>query len=518
MMGFQRLPSGHAAVFSLSGDFAFVTASELEVLQAGQTRLMELAPARLAELYAKHIIAAPDQRGMASLLQARRAARRETVEAGVSLHILVPTLQCAHSCQYCQVSRALDSTGFEMAPGMLDAACDAIFASPSQVLTVEFQGGDPLIRFDLVQRSVERITRRNRSEGRRIQFVVATTLHQLDLQMCEFFRAHSVVLSTSIDGPPALHNRNRPLPGRDAYERTVAGIAMAREHIHPGCVSALMTTTTASLAMPEIIIDEYVRLGFDEVFVRPLANHGFAKRNRALLGYDSEAFFDFYNRCLNRVLWWNHQGVALREAAASAWLNKLLSPFDSGYVDLQSPTGAGSAVMVYNYDGFVYPSDEARMLAETGNVSLRLGRIGEPLHKLQASEVVQHLRAQSDGEARTECASCPYRTSCGPDPVEALALGRGATVHDSDHCRRSTWMFRHLLDRIDRAEAERDEFFLDLAYAWARREHPKQIDRLKPGDALLWQPQRQPDCGTRHGMKTSRFKGIPVRWSAVAEN
>lgn len=517
-MRVQHLPSGRAAVFSPSGDFAFVTASELEVLQAGLTRLTELAPVRLADLYAKHLITGADQRGMAVLLRSRRAARRETIEAGVSLHILVPTLQCAHSCQYCQVSRALDSTGFEMTPDMLDAACDAIFESPSPVLTVEFQGGDPLIRFDLVQRAIERITQRNRSEGRRIQFVVASTLHQLDLQMCAFFREHAVVLSTSIDGPPALHNKNRPTPGRDAYERTVAGIAMAREHIHPGCVSALTTTTKASLTMPEAIIDEYVRLGFDEVFVRPLANHGFAMRNAAHLGHARDAFFDFYTRCLERVLWWNQQGVALREAAAAAWLNKLLSPFDSGYVDLQSPTGAGSAVMVYNYDGFVYPSDEARMLAETGNASLRLGRIGEPLRKLQASEVVQQLRAQSDGEARTECASCPYHTSCGPDPVEALACGSNVTVHESGHCRHSTWMFRHLLARVDRAETDRDEVFLDLAYAWARREHPKQADRLKPVDGLLSLPQRQPDSDIRQGSKTSHFKGILVRWSFVAEN
>lgn len=517
-MRFQLLPSGRAAVFSPCGDFVFVSASELEVLRAEPSQLTELAPARLAELYAKHLITGADQPGMAELLRSRRAARRETIEAGVSLHILVPTLQCAHSCQYCQVSRTLDSTGFEMTPDMLDAACDAIFESPSQVLTVEFQGGDPLIRFDLVRRAIERINRRNRSEGRRIQFVVASTLHQLNLQMCAFFRENAVVLSTSIDGPLALHNKNRPIPGRDAHERTVAGITMAREQIHPGCVSAVMTTTMTSLTMPEAIIDEYVRLGFDEVFIRPLANHGFAMRNAAHLTYSRNAFFDFYSRCLDRVLWWNKQGIALREATAAAWLNKILSPFDSGYVDLQTQSGAGTAVMVYNYDGFVYPSDEARMLTETGNSSLRLGRIGEPLRELQASAVVEYLRTQSDGEARAECASCPYHTYCGPDPIEALARGDSVAVHETDHCRRSTWMFRHLLDRFDRAESDSDEDFLDLAYAWARREHPKLVERLVPVDDVLSLTQCQSDSGLRQESKDTLFMGIPVRWSAIAKN
>lgn len=515
MIRSERLSSGRNAVFSPSGDFVFLTRDEFDAVVAAATacpgNFDALGTARLAELYAKHIVSGVDQIGMSRLLEARRAARRETVGSGVSLHILVPTLQCGHSCQYCQVSRALDSQGFEMSKAMLDAACDTIFESPSQVLTIEFQGGDPLIRFDLVRHAIERIARRNSAERRRIQFVVASTLHQLDLEMCAFFREHSVVLSTSIDGPPELHNKNRPAPGRDSHERTVAGIALAREHIDPGCVSALMTTTKASLAMPEAVIDEYVRLGFDEVFVRPMASHGFAKRNIAYLGYSSSAFFAFYERCLERVLWWNGKGVALRESAAATWLNKLLSPFDSGYVDLQSPTGAGSAVLVYNYDGYVYPSDEARMLAETGDVTLRLGRIGDPIARLQGSDAVHWLRSQSNGELRSECASCPYQVFCGPDPVEELAAGQPLAVAQTDHCQRSTWMFRHLLERLDRAEADASEDFLDLAHAWARRDHPHRPEHTSSNVDHVVAVVDKPAVRLPEPSSETRFRGIPVR-------
>ena len=203
MIRAERLSSGRTAIFSPSGDFAFVNAGEFAAVVGDQNGREELGPARLAELYAKHFVVGAGQTGMSTLLEARRAARRETIGSGPSLHILVPTLQCGHSCQYCQVSRALDSKGFEMSQAMLDAACDSIFESPSPVLTVEFQGGDPLIRFDLVRHAIGRIAHRNSVERRRIQFVVASTLHQLDLEMCAFFREHSVVLSTSIDGPAA---------------------------------------------------------------------------------------------------------------------------------------------------------------------------------------------------------------------------------------------------------------------------------------------------------------------------
>jgi His-Xaa-Ser system radical SAM maturase HxsB len=472
------LSSGRWAAFSKTGDFALLSEPELVALQDPSGKLSGLPHEKVAELYAKHFLHGPTSSGMNRLLSSRRAARRETIESGASLHVFVPTLQCEHTCQYCQVSRSLSALNVSLSNEQIDAACASVFESPSATLTVEFQGGDPLLRFDLVRRAIEHISARNIRECRRVQFVVASTLHQLDGGMCDLFREHSVVLSTSIDGPATLHNRNRPLPSRDAHERTVRGIELARERIAPRCVSALMTTTRASLPMAEAIVDEYVRLGFDEIFIRPLSPYGFARRNDDLLGYTTEAFRDFYLRCIERILWWNRQGFQLRETSAAVWLNKLLSPFDAGYVDLQSPTGAGSAAVVYNYDGWVYPSDEARMLAETGDKSLRLGKIGEPLPDLIASPVVESLRRASDGESHPECAACPYNMHCGPDPVADHGMAVRSLVSLTEHCKRSKWMFLEMLEIFDRAGSSEDEFLLDLLYAWAIRKHPRRLDNV----------------------------------------
>jgi His-Xaa-Ser system radical SAM maturase HxsB len=403
--------------------------------------------------------------GSRRLLASRQAAKRETANAGPALHILVPTLQCAHSCRYCQVSRSLDDVGHTMSLSDLDAASDSIFDSHASTLTVEYQGGDPLIRFDLVKRSIERITERNASEQRRIRFVVASTLHQLTDEMCDFFKSHSVFLSASVDGPADLHNRNRPTASRDAYQRTVQGLELARARLGPNSVSALMTTTRESLGRPEDIIDEYVRLGFHEVFLRPLSGYGFAKRNQALMAYRLADFQQFYSRALDRVFHWNQQGFAIREAYASIILNKILSTFDAGYVDLQSPNGAGRSVLVYNYDGFVYPSDEARMLAETGDESLRLGRIGEPLDELVASPAQQTLEVASLAGHSTACSSCPYRLFCAPNPVDALAQFGSveAPVEATEHCQRHMWLFDKFYSMVRTAEP----WMLDLFYSWA---------------------------------------------------
>jgi His-Xaa-Ser system radical SAM maturase HxsB len=453
---------------SSTGDYAFLSDDELEVLESSPHRLpLE----RQADLKARFILATASSAGALNpgtlrLLESRKAARGETATSGPGLHIIVPTLQCAHSCRYCQVSRALDDEGHSMSDEVIDLASDSIFQSPAMSLTVEYQGGDPLLRFDLVKRSIERIARRNETEGRQIRFVIASTLHQLTEAMCDFFAQHDVFMSTSIDGRKELHNRNRPTPSRDSYGRTLAGIELARRRLGSRQVAALMTTTKESLAHPEAIVDEYVRLGFNEIFLRPLSAYGFAKRNQAFLAYRLRDFQEFYDRAFDRVLFWNRQGFELREAYAAIILNKVLSTFDAGYVDLQCPTGAGRSVLVYNYDGYVYPSDEARMLAETGDTTLRLGRIGDSLQALAVSRAQIELEQASLDEHERGCRDCAYQAFCAPNPVDSLAQygNRRAPAQETEHCQRHMALFDKFYGLIRTAEP----WTLDLFHAWAR--------------------------------------------------
>jgi radical SAM protein with 4Fe4S-binding SPASM domain len=227
-----------------------------------------------------------------------------------------------------------------------------------------------------------------------------------------------------------------------------------------------MTASREALEMPEAIVDTYVELGFREIFLRPLSRHGFARRNARQLGYSVEAFHTFYERAFERVLYWNRRGVPLREVAASIALNKMLWPFDAGFVDLQSPSGSGLAVLVYNYDGYVYPSDEARMLAAAGDKSLRLGRIGDALETLLGSTLQRELIAASLSKTVPECRDCAYNPYCGPDPVAAYNEQGSfwAPVQQTDHCRRQLWLFDFLFEQLRAG----DSWFVDLACRWAQ--------------------------------------------------
>lgn len=460
--GFHRLDEQTVVAVSSAGDHSFLTQQELYMLQE---RPEQLPLVKRAELQSKFFLASKSALGSLDLLSSRIAARNETILSGHSLHIIVPTLQCAHSCQYCQVSRHLEDSRFTMTAAQIDAVCHTVFESKAEALTIEFQGGDPLLRFDLIKRAIALIKNLNVQHKRRIRFVVASTLHQLTAEMCEYFRDNQVYLSTSLDGPAELHNKNRPLPSRDSHARTLAGLELARNIIGVDAVAALMTTTQASLAYPEKIVDEYVVNGFHDIVIRPLSLYGFAKRNAKKLGYSLAEFTAFYERALIRVLEWNNRGVAIREGTAALILNKILSPFDAGYVDLQSPTGSGLAVLVYNYDGYVYPSDEARMLAEAGDQSLRLGKIGAPLSKLMASPVIASLVENSYAKKHEGCNTCAFNTFCGPDPVSAHAEFGTMQVPSvlTEHCKRHKWLFEYFFKKLRTG----DDSFIELAHRWA---------------------------------------------------
>src|SRR5262249_7905493 len=187
-----------------------------------------------------------------------------------------------HSCPYCQVSRkSEDKIRYDMTPEIASGAIDLALRSPSQNIKIEFQGGEPLLNFELIQFIVIEAKRRNQQIGNNLAFVIAKNLALVNLEMLQFCREHSILISTSLDGPKDLHNANRPRPGGNSYEKTIEGIKLVRDMLGRDQVSALMTTTEASLNRVKEIIDEYLGQDFNGIFLRPLSPYGFAIKTKS---------------------------------------------------------------------------------------------------------------------------------------------------------------------------------------------------------------------------------------------
>jgi len=453
---FDRLDDRHYLMTNDVGEYVRLGRVDLE---AFVQRRLDPSSEAYRTLKSRHFLYDSDDSVAFDLLALKYRSRAEAVGSFTGLHIFVVTLRCDHSCQYCQVSRRPEDAGdFDLCPAHADKAVEMVFRSPSRSLKIEFQGGEPLLNLGLIRRVVERATELNRHHRRELQFVIASNLSRLDDEALAFCAAHGVHLSTSIDGPADLHDAQRPTRGGGSHAATVAAIARARAALGDDRVSALMTTTPASLTRVEEIVDEYARLGFHSVFLRSLSPFGFAAKS-LVRRYGVADWLRFYERGLAHVLRLNARGHAMREDFTAILLQKILSPMGSSYVDLQSPAGIGIGALVYNYDGAVYASDEGRMLAEMKDESFRLGHLdADSYESMMGSEALLGPLTASLLESAPGCADCAFLPYCGADPVYHRATQGDPVGHKafSDFCAKQMGALRHVVGLLEDDPAARD--------------------------------------------------------------
>lgn len=461
---FTQLRGDDYVLTNLVGEFAIVQRDTLDAFANGR---LEHDSAAYQTLKSKHFLADEDSTVVTDLLALKWRTKLAPLANFTALHLFVTTLRCDHSCPYCQVSRANDDRReFDMSEETALKAIDLAFQSPSPVLKFEFQGGESLLNIRMIKFIIEEVKRRNETARRSTQFVIATNLALLNDDAIALARQHDILISTSLDGPEDLHNKNRPRLGNDSYRLTIDAIRRVRRELGRDRVGALMTTTSASLGRVREIIDEYVAQDFGGIFLRPLSPYGFAIKTKSYQAYDQNRWLDFYFDGLDYVIDMNLKGFRFTEYYAAMILRKMLTPFQPGYVDLQSPAGAGIAAVVYNYDGDVYASDESRMLAEMGDKSFCIGNVHHNSYEeIFLSDRLLDALEQSFAASAPMCSWCAFEPYCGADPVYHHAT-QGDIVGKkplSGFCTRNMAIFRGLFQRMERPKVR--EIFEQWAYA-----------------------------------------------------
>lgn len=407
---------------------------------------------------------------LVEVLATRYRSRKSFLDDFTSLHIIVMTLRCDHRCHYCQVSRQSENRAqFDMSISHVDRAIDMIFRSPSPHLTIEFQGGEPLLVFENIKYVVHEILRRNEGEHRKLTFVLCTNLSRMNDEILNFCKTYSILISTSYDGPAFIHNSNRTVSGLDSHTMVLRNINICRSELGPDRVSALMTTSRLTLEHPIEIVDDYIAQGFKSIFLRAINPFGFAKKSPKMNLYQTELFLEFYKRALEHIIQVNLRGTHFVEEYAAIILTKMLTPFAVGFTDLQSPNGVVNSVMVYNYDGFVYASDESRMMAEEGDFTFRLGHLDNNSYE----EIFFGAKARAIAEVWANeslpgCSECGFQSYCGADPVRNFATQGDMVGYrpTNSFCKKNMEIMRFLFDLMSSNQAIERVF-----RSWVQKAH-----------------------------------------------
>jgi len=146
---FHRLDKETEILVNECGEFLLAPLGTAErVVRRKLTPVEDIYPS----LKAKHFIYDDYSSSLLDVLASKYRTKFDFIHGSTKLHIFVVTLRCDHSCHYCQVSRQTVNKGeFDMPQDVAAAAVNMMLQSPSPHLTLELQGGEPLLAFDTIK-------------------------------------------------------------------------------------------------------------------------------------------------------------------------------------------------------------------------------------------------------------------------------------------------------------------------------------------------------------------------------
>ena len=347
-----------------------------------------------------------------------------------NLFILALTNACNNACVYCQANG--NSCPSRMTKEDIDQILLRISETPARAITIEFQGGEPLLCFDLIQYAVLRAS--DVLADKDVSFTLVSNLILLTESMADFFEQYHVQVSTSLDGPKILHDKNRPCTsGQSSYDAVLRGTEILRAHHILG--GAIQTTTAASLSLARDIVDTYESLGFYQIFLRPLTRLGAAARSWDTIGYSPQEYLQFYREALDEVIRLNAQGKPMSDYLLALLLSKIIHGKSVNYMELRSPCGAAVGQLAFTPGGNVFTCDEGRMLSEMGDDAFKLGNVYDDGYDAwMNTSCCKAVCSASLLDTLPGCCDCVYKPYCGVCPVINYALNGNITSVAKDRC------------------------------------------------------------------------------------
>jgi len=194
-------------------------------------------------------------------------------EIPLSTIILNVNTGCNLACTYCyKEDLAVPSKGEKMAFETARQSFEMLLkqAHDRDRVNVVFFGGEPLSNMPLIREVVAYAVPRAAELGKVVDFSLTTNATLLTEEMVDWFNAHRFALTVSMDGPKALHDKNRKtVGGKGTYDVVERKVRMLLERYTARPVGVRVTLTRG---VTDVIgIHDHLKndLGFHEVGFGP---------------------------------------------------------------------------------------------------------------------------------------------------------------------------------------------------------------------------------------------------------
>lgn len=185
----------------------------------------------------------------------------ERYTSGKNLDILLLNVanDCNLRCTYCYNQQgSYKRNRMLMEEKVALKAIDLIFAHYTNIGSIQFFGGEPLLNLDVIEAVCSYVTKKAATEDRRIpKFGLNTNGTILNERVINLVDKYKITVSVSLDGDEKSHDRNRVhAAGHGSYQQVVGNIRLLKSSTGmPNCIEATFTPEHVEhgVGVPEVV-------------------------------------------------------------------------------------------------------------------------------------------------------------------------------------------------------------------------------------------------------------------------
>lgn len=367
--------------------------------------------------------------------------------------VLNVTSKCNLSCTYCYEYGEDKLVDEETMPRFMDeetARQSVEFmleqSGSNEVVNLTFFGGETLLNFRLLQKTLEYARRRGEEEGKRVQFSLTTNDTLLRPEVIEWLADNDVGVTISIDGPKEVQDKFRVLNnGAGSYEMILPKVKALLERHRTRPIGARVTLTQQNLDVHRIFRHLRHEIGFWEVGFAPVTTS--SCRSYAL---EEEAYERMLRQFRELAAEWLEHAVEDRHHGFSnvrETIEEIHKGFSKAY-----PCGAGLGLMGVATDGDVNLCHRF-----AGSDEHRMGSVREGVDRRKQEEFLEehHIAYKPD------CHTCWARPLCSGGCYHEAQTRYGTTAAPNLHYCDWIRSWTHTCLEVYGELAERNPAFLE---------------------------------------------------------
>ncbi len=283
---------------------------------------------------------------------------------------------CNLACTYCFADGGTycgerQTMSYETAKAAIDMLVEA--SGSRRNLEVDFFGGEPMLDFDVVKKTVLYARSLEKAHNKKFRFTITTNAFKLTDDDIDFFNEQMYNVVISVDGRPEVHDRVRKTVGGQPTHDTVIKNALRFKERRKGQYYVRGTFTRYNLDFCSDVL--YLNdLGFDQISIEPVVLP--ESSDMAIRSDDMPTVLAEYERLAEEYL---------KRRKTDKWFNFFHFMVDVDNAPCASKRlkgcGAGGEYVAVAPDGTVYPCHQFDGIEKTelGNVFDR--KLNEELRK-----------------------------------------------------------------------------------------------------------------------------------------